>query len=171
VLKLLVSDKNFFIQKKLEKNMIPELMESDLFSDTDIDALDDITKFCQRRECDDGDVLIEENTSGNFDLFILCEGNVEVISNSTGSASSEVVISSQEKNLLGEISWLLRMRRTATVRCIGESTIIQIDGDKLMAYFEANKEIGYYFMKKIATLLAHRMSKTDELLKQLLWNV
>jgi len=151
--------------------MIPELLESSLFSDTDVDILEDIADFCQRRECDDGDVLIEENSSDSYDIFILCEGNVEIISNFTDKTSSEVVISSQENDLFGEISWLLQNRRTASVRCVGEVTAIQIDGDQLMAYFEANEESGFHFMKRIAKLLAERMSKTDGLLKQLLWNV
>jgi len=151
--------------------MISELVESSLFTDTEISVLDDILTFSKRKECEDGDVLIEENSTGSFDVFILCEGKVEVVSSSSSSASSEVVISSQEKDELGEISWLLRMRRTATVRCIGEGIVIQIDGDKLMEYFEANKEIGYQFMKKISILLAKRLLNTDDLLKQLLWNV
>ncbi|MCP4272918.1 MAG: hypothetical protein GY781_13310, partial [Gammaproteobacteria bacterium] len=88
--------------------MITELLDSSLFSDTHIDVLDDITTFCQYKECDDGDLLIEENSSGSFDIFILCSGNVEIFSSSSESTSSEVVISSQENDLLGEISWLLR---------------------------------------------------------------
>jgi len=151
--------------------MISELVDNSLFSDVDLDVLEDIASFSQHRECEDGDVLIEENSTGSFNLFILYEGKVEVVSSSTGSASSEVVISSLEKDLLGEISWLLRMRRTATVRCIGEAIVIQIDGDKLMQYFEDNKEVGYEFMKRIAKLLAKRLLNTDDLLKQLLWNV
>jgi len=151
--------------------MIPELLDSSLFSDTETDVLDDITEFCKRRECDDGDILIEENSTTSFDLFILCSGSVEIFSNSTESTSSEVVISAHENDLLGEISWLLRTHRTASVRCIDEATVIQINGDQLMAYFEANEKSGYHFMKRIATLLAGRMSKTDGLLKQLLWNV
>ncbi len=151
--------------------MITELLDSSLFSDTHIDVLDDITTFCQYKECDDGDLLIEENSSGSFDIFILCSGNVEIFSSSSESTSSEVVISSQENDLLGEISWLLRGNRTASVRCIDEATVIQIDGDQLMNYFEQHTESGYHFMKRIAILLAQRMSKTDGLLKQLLWNV
>ncbi|MCP4413941.1 MAG: cyclic nucleotide-binding domain-containing protein [Gammaproteobacteria bacterium] len=151
--------------------MITELLDSSLFSDTHIDVLDEITSFCQYKECDDGDLLIEENSSGSFDIFILCSGDVEIFSNSSESTSSEVVISSQENDLLGEISWLLRGNRTASVRCIKEATVIQIDGDQLMNYFEQHRESGYHFMKRIAILLAQRMSKTDGLLKQLLWNV
>jgi len=151
--------------------MISELVENSLFTDASMEVLEDIMSFSERRECEDGDILIEENSSGSFNLFILCEGKVEVVSSSTGNASSEVVISSLEKDLLGEISWLLRMRRTATVRCIGEAIVIQINGDQLMQYFENNKKVGYEFMTKIAKLLARRLLNTDDLLKQLLWNV
>jgi len=151
--------------------MMLELADSTLFSDTNFEVLENISKFSRRRECSDGDILIEENSSRNFDLFILCEGSVEITSNSTGNASSEIVISSQEKDLLGEISWLLRKQRTATVRCVGETIAIQIDGDKLMAYFESNNESGYHFMKKIAILLSKRLLNTHDLLKQLLWNI
>ena len=151
--------------------MMVELAESSLFSDTNFDVLDDISAFSKRRECSDGDILIEENSAQNFDIFILCEGQVEITSNSSEITSSEIVISSWEKDLLGEISWLLRTQRTATVRCIGETIVIQIDGDKLMDYFESNNEKGYHFMKKIAMLLSKRLVNTDDLLKQLLWNI
>jgi len=151
--------------------MMVELADSSLFSETDFDVLDDISAFSIRRECSDGEILIEENSSQNFDIFILSEGRVEITSNSTNDASSEVVISSREKDLLGEISWLLRTQRTATVRCFGEAIVIQIDGDKLMDYFESHNENGYHFMKRIAMLLSKRLVNTDDLLKQLLWNI
>jgi len=151
--------------------MLQELSDSSLFSGTSYDALEDISKFSRRRECSDGDILIEENSDKDFDIFILCEGRVEITSNSTGITSSEIVISSQEKDLLGEISWLLRNQRTATVRCIGETIAIQIDGNHLMDYFESNNDSGYLFFKKIAILLSKRLVNSDGLLKQVLWNI
>jgi len=48
--------------------MISELVESSLFTDTEISVLDDILSFSQRRECEDGDVLIEENSTGRFHI-------------------------------------------------------------------------------------------------------
>jgi len=151
--------------------MISELDSSSLFSDSSLTVLEDIVQFCQLRECEDGDILIEENSTGSFDLFILCEGDVEIVSNSSDTTSSEIVISSHEKDLLGEISWLLRIRRTATVRCMGEVVVIQVNGDQLKDYFEKNKESGYGFMKNLSMLMARRLLNADDLLKQLLWNV
>lgn len=150
--------------------ILEQLMSTSLFAGMDIRCLTDISSFCDVNELDDGDILISENDIANRDIYILCSGSVEIISNTSREISNEVVLSSGEVEILGELSWLLNIKRSASVRCKGEVTSIHIDGQQLKHYFDANSEMGYPFMKNLSVLLAKRLMQTDDLLKQILWN-
>ncbi|MBI3775187.1 MAG: cyclic nucleotide-binding domain-containing protein [Gammaproteobacteria bacterium] len=150
--------------------MINELLNTYLFKDMEYDALQEIAKFSMRLQLNDGDVLIHENESENFDVFVLCSGPVEVISSSSASVSSDVAISKQDLEIFGEISWITSRKRTATVRCRGEVEAIRINGKVFMSYLEQHPKVGFEVMRKIAMLLAQRLVSTDTLLKQILWN-
>ncbi len=153
-----------------DRPMINELLNTYLFKDMEYHALQEIVKFSTRVQLNDGDVLIYENESENFDVFVLCAGSVEIISSSSASVSSDVAISKQDLEIFGEISWLTRGKRTATVRCRGEVEAIRIDGKVFMHYLEENPKTGFDIMSKVALLLAQRLVSTNTLLKQILWN-
>lgn len=150
--------------------MIDQLLNTYLFKDMEYVALQEIAKFSTRLHLNDGDVLIHENEIENFDVFVLCSGAVEVISSSSASVSSDVAISKQDLEIFGEISWITRRKRTATVRCRGEVEAICIDGKVFMRYLEEHPKAGFDVMHKISLLLAERLVSTNTLLKQILWN-
>lgn len=150
--------------------MINELMNTYLFRDMEYVALQEIAKLSTRLHLNDGDVLIHENETENFDVFVLCSGPVEVLSSSSAAVSSDVAISKQDLEIFGEISWITRRKRTATVRARGEVEAIRIDGKTFMEYLEAHPKTGFEVMHKIAMFLAERLVSTDTLLKQILWN-
>lgn len=150
--------------------MINELLNTYLFKDMEYTELQEIAKFSTRLQLNDGEVLIHENETENFDVFVLCAGAVEVISSSSASVSSDVAISKQDLEIFGEISWITRRKRTATVRCRGEVEAIRIDGNIFMKYLEQHPKAGFDIMRKIALLLAQRLASTNTLLKQILWN-
>ena len=150
--------------------MISELEQVQLFKEVTAQALQEISQFCTRLELEDGEILIAENDPRSRDLFILCRGRVEIITNSSGITSSEAIISQHDKELFGEISWITGRKRTATVRSIGEVEAIRIDGEKFMRYLENHPETGFVVMRAVTTLVANSLSNTDQLLKQLLWN-
>ena len=150
--------------------MIAELEQVQLFKDITGQALEEISCFCTKLELEDGDTFIAENDPRSRDLFILCQGRVEIITSSSGITSSEAIISQQDKELFGEISWISGRKRTATVRCVGEVEAIRIDGERFMNYLESHPETGFIVMRTITTLMANSLSNTDQLLKQILWN-
>jgi CRP-like cAMP-binding protein len=150
--------------------MVGELVHTYLFRELDVRSLEEISTFSERRQLLDGDVLIHENESENFDLYVLCSGAVEIISSSSRAVSGDVVISKQDMEVFGEISWITGRRRTATVRCRGEVDAIRIDGARFMDYIEKHPRIGFLVMRRIAGLLSERLISTDTLLKQILWN-
>jgi CRP-like cAMP-binding protein len=150
--------------------MINELLQTYLFKDLDYRTLEDVSKFARRLHLHDGEVLIHENESENFDLFILCSGSVEIISSSAPRVSGDVVISKQDMEVFGEISWITRRKRTATVRCRDDVDAIRVDGNAFMSYLEQHPQAGFHVMQKVAGVLAQRLVATDTLLKQILWN-
>jgi len=149
--------------------MIEILGQNSLFKGLEGQQLEDIADLSSRTEYDDGDFLIREDDK-NTDLYILCEGSVEIVSNNTAKTSSEVVLSSEDKDVFGEINWLTNSKRTAGVRCHGPVDAIRINGEALMNYLENNPEVGFKVTRRIARLLSARMEESNRLLKQILWN-
>lgn len=150
--------------------MLEELDQITLFNGLSCAQMEDIAKFCTRCNYTDGDFLIKEGENGNADLFVLSDGNVEIVSSHTSTTSNEVVLSREDKQIFGEISWLTNSRRTAGVRCHGNVEAIRIDGQALMQYLEEHPAVGFHITRQIATLLSRRMEDSNRLLKQLLWN-
>ena len=141
-----------------------------IFRDLEFSKLEDIMSFCEKLQLGAGDVLISENDHSNNDLYVLCNGHVEIISNGSGVTSGDVPISKQDKEIFGEISWLTGGKRTATIRCVNDVEAIRIDSKQLSQYLEQNTDVGLAVTRRIALLLAYRLDQTDNLLKQVLWN-
>lgn len=150
--------------------MINRLETAAIFEDLSREEILHISQFCTSLELYAGDNLISENDSGTLDLYILFDGQVEIITSGSGLTSDEITISKQDKELFGEISWLTGGKRSATVRCIGEVEAVQVDGKKFMDYLNKNPKVGFFIMQHIARLLSHRLDQTNNLLKQILWN-
>ena len=150
--------------------MIEMLSQTSLFKDVSYEQLIDISKFCERMIMNAGDFLIREDDTGNSDIYVLIEGNVEIVSNNTDTTSGEIVLSHEDKEIFGEIGWLTNAKRTASVRCYDGVEVIRIDGDNLMQYLEVNPEVGFIITRRIAETLSQRMEESDRLLKQILWN-
>lgn len=150
--------------------MIDKLEKISIFKGLNHDVLVDISLLCQSIVLENGETIIAEKVNESFDLFFLIRGNVEVTSNTTQLASGEAVLSREDKELLGEVSWLLNVRRTATVKAVGEVEVIRVNGPRFMSYLERNPEIGFRVMRRIARQIASRLNESDNLLKQILWN-
>lgn len=150
--------------------MLEALQRSSCFQDLDTEQLASIILCCERIVLDDGDVLIQEGERNNRDFFILISGTVEIVSNESDTTSQEVVLSKEDKDLYGELSWLTGCKRTASVKCRGEVEAARVDGKELMKQLELNTDIGFKVIRRISLILAHRLEQTDSLIKQLLWN-
>jgi len=149
---------------------INQLETAAIFEDLSRLELQQISEFCAYLELYAGDNLISENDVGTADLYLLLQGQVEIITCGSGLTSDEISISKQDKELYGEISWLSGGKRTATVRCVSEVEAIKIEGDIFTNYLYENPKVGFFVMKHIAKLLSGRLDQTNNLLKQLLWN-
>ncbi len=145
------------------------LLKLELFEDLSADEIDEISLFSKMHHLDDGTLLIQENDVDRFDLYVLCNGSLEVVSRNSEITSAEVVISKDEKEIFGEIGWLCQKKRTADVRCYGPVKVIQIDGERLRKLVQQNPRVGYNIMRRTAVMVAESLAQTSGLLKQVLW--
>jgi CRP-like cAMP-binding protein len=150
--------------------MYDELKESSCFQDLNADQIASILPYCSQVILNDGDIMIHEGEQDSQDLFLLISGAVEIVSSDSNITSSEVVLSSEDKDLFGEISWLTGGKRTASARCRGDVEAIKIDGNALMQHLEKNSGTGFKVLRRIALILSRRLEESDSLMKQLLWN-
>jgi CRP-like cAMP-binding protein len=145
------------------------LLKLELFEDLKTDEIDQIAAISTMRHLLDGTLLIQENDIQSFDLYVLCNGSLEVVSSNSEATSSEVVISKDEKNIFGEIGWLCQKKRTADVRCYGPVEVIQIDGEGLRQFMQNNPQAGFNILRRTAVMVAESLTQTSGLLKQVLW--
>ena len=151
--------------------LIDTLSRTSLFSELTLTDLEEIAKFSQAINYEDGEELIHENDEDNRDIFVLCHGSLEVVSNNVEDVSSEeAVISNEIQEVFGEIAWLTHRKRTATVRCYGPVKVIRVNGLMLDGFIEANPRAGYFIMQQIAINLSSSLTQTSDLLKQILWS-
>ena len=83
-----------------------ETLESiSLFQDLSAQQLEEVGQFCTSLSLSDGDMLIRESERNDPDLYLLCNGCVEIVSRSAPITSGEVVISKEDKDVFGEMAW------------------------------------------------------------------
>lgn len=156
-------------QRDNRLNIAEQLLKLELFEDLSTDEIDEISAISTLRYLLDGTLLIQENDVDQFDLYVLCQGSLEVVSSHSPATSSEVVISKDEKNIFGEIGWLCQKKRTADVRCYGPVEVIQIDGEGLRLFMKHNPQAGFHILRRTAVMVAESLTQTSGLLKQVLW--
>ncbi len=149
--------------------IIDQLKLTRLFSGLSLLQLEEVARYCTYHILDDGDIVMNEKDWDNFDIFIICKGYLEIVSSASKQISDEVVISTKGKGILGEMAWLTKAPRTATIRSHGPAELIQINGKALEAYLENNTQAGYHFMKQLAIQISENTRETSDVLKQLLW--
>lgn len=81
----------------------------------------------------DGQTIFEEGSSGDS-LYLVLSGSVEI--SKTGGGEKQVFDILHESDILGELAFLGGIRRTATARAIGETTIGLIDRESLVQDLE-----------------------------------
>jgi len=100
----------------------------------------------------EGTVLFKEHDE-SFDLYLLLKGSVEVI-------IGDVTLATLDKpgTYFGEMSALLNLPRTATIKTLTDSVFIVVPKDQVERFFNFAPELAY----KLAQLLATRLEATNK---------
>jgi CRP-like cAMP-binding protein len=87
----------------------------------------------------DGQIIFKEGSSGNW-IYVVLSGSVEISKTIGGKKSMLSVLEPDE--VFGELGYLGYIKRTATVRAVGETTVGVIDRTFLDKEF--NRLSGYF---------------------------
>ena len=143
------------------------LKNSPLFQHVGDSAIEEIVEFCRRVRYHDREMIVSEGDAANFDVFIMIDGEVEIVLSSMDHTyqDRDVVLSAPKLRVFGEIACTLKSKRSATVRSKGMTEVVRIGGVQLVDYMESNAEIGYIIMRNVVTILANRLKGANVLLK------
>ena len=84
--------------------------------------------FSSEETYQDGQIFFEGGASGNW-VYMILSGSVEIYR--MGEGKKFVLETLKEGEVFGELSFLGNIKRTATVRAIGETTVGIIDRDSM----------------------------------------
>jgi len=87
------------------------------------------------------------------EMYILLAGKVEILKD-----NKRIAIIDQKGSYLGELSTLLGVPRTATIRTITSCDFIVVEGEKVGDFFSGSPALGL----KLAGILADRLAKMNK---------
>jgi signal transduction histidine kinase len=110
--------------------------------------------FC-KKHLKAGNIIIEEGTIGD-EMFLLVKGSVQVSKKT--SKNEEIKINQQHAGeFLGELSLILDKKRTASVYCLTDVTLIEIKKDSFFSITNAIPQL----TKNVAKIIAGRLRTSD----------
>jgi len=96
-------------------------------------------------------VLFSEGENSS-EMYILLSGKVEILKD-----NKRIAVVEEEGSYLGELSALVGIPRSATVKTLKASTFIVVSGDKVMDFFSSSPPLGL----KLSRMLADRLLKMN----------
>ena len=143
-----------------DKNILCKFKLFDGISPDDIDLI----LSAGREEKYDNEKIILEDTPQENDLFVVLEGSVsvEIESSSPREGSKQIQLTTlRVGGVFGEVAFLETSHRSASVRAVGKTDVLRVNGKKLYEVFERNNHIAYIMMKNLAGILAQRLIETN----------
>jgi len=138
-----------------------ELKGYKLFSGLTENELSEIAKIARRTTCDRSSVIFNPETPSE-EIFLV-EGSNDAIQIEIplGPHEEKIVIHTLSKGeTFGWASLGSQHVKTATARCLEQTSIIAINGKKLMQLLEMNNHMGYLVMKNLNDVINTRLAYT-----------
>ena len=132
---------------------VENLKNTDLFQDLSGQALETIAGFAAPASFEEGGSIYQLGDDAN-DLYLLESGRVRFsigVGNRPDGSGSLIL----PGKVFGWVALLQgNPRRVATASCLEDSTLSVIPGQALLDYFETDKTVGYFVMRRLATMIA-----------------
>ncbi len=145
------------------------LRRTDVFFDLSDVQLQMVAAVCSEVKCKQGDLIFEENSTGD-EMYVIAQGEVEIVVDPAlvqvqpiprpagGGATIATLRSGQT---FGEVALVDQGLRTASARCATRRALLLRNN---------YPELGYRVMRNLAADLAFKIRGTDLLIReQLLW--
>lgn len=112
----------------------------------------------------DGETIVQEGTEGDC-FYVIQSGKVEVVQ---GKAGSEVRLAElKEGEFFGEMALFQSMKRSTTVRALGDVRVITVDKRTLMRTIQTNPALAFNLLEKLCSRVREMSARTQELEAQL----
>ena len=153
------------------------LRRADIFYDLTDAQLEMIAHLCSETTPGIGEVLFEENSSGDA-LYVIADGEVEIqvnpalVQSCSGHPSRPTTIATLRRGqTFGEIALVDQGLRSASARCATTGArLLVISRDRLIKLCDNYPDMGYRLMRNVASDLAFKIRGTDLTIReQLLW--
>jgi CRP-like cAMP-binding protein len=129
------------------------VQEVDLFRRIPSHVIDEIASLAEEMQPAAGTVLFRE---GDFaeKLYVLVGGRVDL---TVGAERTITFPVEREQSVFGWSALVEPRRYTATATCAGDTTVLCIDGDRLMRVFAKHPQEGLIVMQRLAGVIAQRL--------------
>lgn len=116
--------------------------------------------FSSEETYQDGQIIFEGGASGNW-VYMILSGSVEIYR--MGEGKKFVLETLKEGEVFGELSFLGNIKRTATARAIGETTVGIIDRDSLDEEYNKLSSDFRSILISVATRFKTMIDRTTEI--------
>lgn len=139
-------------------DLLTVLSSVEIFDGVSPYELEAVSRICQERSYQTGDVITAQGESSD-ELYIICEGLVEVVRSGTPSdPSPRTIVNLGQGQIFGEMALIDQGPRSATIRAVSERTIVQvIQRDDFEQLFAQNHHLGFVVMRNIAADLSFKL--------------
>jgi CRP-like cAMP-binding protein len=151
------------------------LSQADIFDELTSTQLELVSSIADERHYQAGEVIFEENTTGD-EMYIIASGEVEIQVDPSmiGDESDKgkfTIATFRRGQVFGEISLVDQGLRSAGARCSKQDThLVVIPREKLMLLCDTYPQLGYKLMRNLAADLAMKIRHTDlHLREKLTW--
>jgi CRP-like cAMP-binding protein len=143
------------------------LKQSDIFYQFTPTQLELVANLCQEKTYQDGDLIFLEG-SGSKELYVIAEGEVEILINPAASGKGEsgpeqVPIARMRRGQsFGEVALVDEGQRSASARAAQKDTrLLVIPRDRLIMLCETYPQLGHRLMYNLAADLAMKIRNAD----------
>ena len=142
-------------------SFISVLKQSDIFYQFTPTQLELVANLCQEIVFSKGETIFEEN-SGSKELYVIANGEVKILINSSAGKKGTVVATLGRGQSFGEVALVDEGLRSASTRSAEKDThLVVIPRDRLLLLCEMYPQLGYRLMYNLAADLATKIRNTD----------
>ncbi|MBN1260383.1 MAG: cyclic nucleotide-binding domain-containing protein [Anaerolineae bacterium] len=142
------------------------LRNADLFADLNEIHLDLVLMVCEEVTYADGAVIFRQDSSGDA-LYIIASGEVQVVLEPEQEAAAPVELAVLKPyETFGETILVEEGHRTATARCLTQTTLLRLPRGRVVRLTNDYPEIGFRIMRRMAADLTRKLSQANESLRR-----
>jgi len=147
------------------KTILTEILKSPQFTEG---------KHWERKQYQANEVVVKEGDMG-FSLFFIEQGELRVTGRVDLGGKKHIqpgIGDLKAGSMFGESCLHISLPRIATVTAITEASLLEINGEKLSVYLDANPIQGYLFYKYLFEIIITRLNSANHTVEKLMaWGI